>query len=60
MEVSIIDKIKSLDEDHYDKAKEKSIVALYKYLQSKRANQGNFLINTRSSNNDEVIDLIIN
>lgn len=34
LEVSIIDKIKSLNEDHYDKAKEKSIVALYKYLQS--------------------------
>lgn len=34
LEVSIIDKIKSLDEDHYDKAKGKSIVSLYKYLQS--------------------------
>lgn len=34
LEVSIIDKIKSLDEEHYDKVKSKSIVPLYKYLQS--------------------------
>lgn len=33
LEVSIIDKVKSLDEEHYDKVKDKSIVALYKYLQ---------------------------
>lgn len=34
LEVSIIDKIKILDDDCYATAKDKSIVALYKYLQS--------------------------
>ena len=34
LEVSIIDKIKSVDEDKYLKAKDKSIVALYKFLES--------------------------
>ncbi|MDP8185765.1 ATP-binding protein [Phocoenobacter skyensis] len=34
LEVSIIDKLKAESETHYEKARDKSIVALYKYLQS--------------------------
>ncbi len=36
LEVAIIDKLKAEEEGHYDNAKDKSIVALYKYLQNNR------------------------
>lgn len=36
LEVAMIDKLKAEEEAHYDAAKDKSIVALYKYIQNNR------------------------